>query len=52
MSQYEDECTCCGEEVIIRGAYIGHYSDVYCTDCGFEAEFCGGTVPCTFEEDE
>lgn len=43
--EYEDECQCCGAEVIITGAYIGCYDIAYCEDCGWESEFCNENCP-------
>ena len=41
MSDYYEECECCGKEVHITGGYIGTFSEVYCVECGFWGDYCG-----------
>ncbi len=38
--EYRTYCDCCGKGLVIRGAYIGDFSQAFCEECGFESEFC------------
>jgi len=49
---YDEYCVCCNKEVEITGGYIGILSDVYCKECGYAGEDCGGDCDLPPEERE